>query len=411
MTALNRAASAAARSPVPGASSRWSVRRRATSLGTAALGTALVAVLASPALVANAQSLRGHSAGHSRGSDHAVFVQTDNTAGNEIIAYDRSDSGTLTEAGAYQTGGLGGQLTGSVVDHLASQGSLALDRAAGLLVAVNAGSNTISVFGVRGDELRLQQVTGSGGTFPVSVAIHGDLAYVLNAEDGGAVQGYRIMPGGLEQLPGSNRALGLNQAATPQFTNTPGQVAFSPDGRQLIVTTKANGNDIDVFNVAQGGDLSGSLVVNSEPGTVPFAIAFDPAGNLVIAEAGTNALATFALNPSGAVTPIATAATGQAATCWVTPVRGLLFADNAGSASVSTFASGPAGSLTGLGSPVSTDAGTVDSAASPSGRFLYVQTGAAGIVDEFAVTAAGALTEIGKVTVPGAVGGEGIVVG
>jgi hypothetical protein len=37
-----------------------------------------------------------------------------------------------------------------------------------------------------------------------------------------------------------------------------------------------------------------------------------------------------------------------------------------------------------------------------------VQTGAAGIVDEFEVGPAGALTPIGSVTVPGGAGGEGI---
>ena len=56
----------------------------------------------------------------------------------------------------------------------------------------------------------------------------------------------------------------------------------------------------------------------------------------------------------------------------------------------------------------STDAGTVDSATSPDGRYLYVQTGAAGIVDEFSVGNAGSLVEIGSVTVPGAAGGQGI---
>jgi hypothetical protein len=40
---------------------------------------------------------------------------------------------------------------------------------------------------------------------------------------------------------------------------------------------------------------------------------------------------------------------------------------------------------------------------------LYVQTGKNGIVDEFQVAADGALSEIGSVTVTGAVGGEGIV--
>ena len=66
------------------------------------------------------------------------------------------------------------------------------------------------------------------------MTIHGDLAYVLNAESGGSVQGYRITAHGLEQLPGSNRALGLDPAATPQFTHTPGQVALSPDGLARI---------------------------------------------------------------------------------------------------------------------------------------------------------------------------------
>jgi hypothetical protein len=47
-------------------------------------------------------------------------------------------------------------------------------------------------------------------------------------------------------------------------------------------------------------------------------------------------------------------------------------------------------------------------AAAAGGQFVYVQTGKAGIVDEFAVAANGALTPIGSVTVPGGAGGEGI---
>jgi len=180
-------------------------------------------------------------------------VQTDNTAGNQIVAYDRSSDGRLTLSGTYATGGLGGILDGSVVDHLASHGSLTYDRLHGLLYAVNAGSNTLSVFAASGDRLQLRQVLGSGGTFPVSVTVHGDLVYVLNAKDGGSVHGYRIGSGRLFPIPGSTRALGLDPAATPQFTNTPGQVAFSPGGAQLIITTKANGNDIDVFSVGKPG--------------------------------------------------------------------------------------------------------------------------------------------------------------
>ena len=56
-----------------------------------------------------------------------------------------------------------------------------------------------------------------------------------------------------------------------------------------------------------------------------------------------------------------------------------------------------------------TDPGTVDASASAHGQFLYVQTGGNGIVDEYHVNTNGSLTEIGSVTVAGAVGGEGIV--
>ncbi len=344
----------------------------------------------------------------SGGAGHAVFVQTDNTSGNQVVAYHRASDGTLSPVGTYATGGLGGVLTGSVVDHLASQGSLSYDPWHALLYAVNAGSDTVSVFAVHGDRLALRQVLSSGGSFPVSVAVHGDLVYVLNALGGGRLAGYRVLGGVLVPIPGSGRPLGLNPAASPQYTNTPGQVAFTPDGSQLIVTTKANGNDIDVFGVRFDGGLSAAPVVNSEPGTVPFAISFDIYGHLVIAEAGTNALATFALAPSGTVSLVDAVPADASATCWVAPAGPFLFASNAGSAAESGYSSSSGGQLSLLGA-ATTDAGTVDASAAADGRFLYVQTGGSGIVDEFAVGDGASLTEIGAVTVPGAVGGEGIV--
>lgn len=152
------------------------------------------------------------------------------------------------------------------------------------------------------------------------MAVHGNLVYVLNALNGGSVRGYRCSPGACSPSTGRSACCTSTRRATPQFANTPGQVAFSPDGAQLIVATKANGNDVDVFGVRPGGTLTPSPVVNSEPGTVPFAATFDPAGDLVIAEAGPSALATFALHTDGAIAQIDAVDTGQSATCWVTAV-------------------------------------------------------------------------------------------
>ena len=383
--------------------------RKITGLGLATGAALGLAALVAP-LPAGAD---GYGGGwhHGGGGDHVVFVQNDNTSGNQVVAYDRAGNGTLSQAHTYATGGLGGVLTGSAVDHLASQGSLTYDQRNNLLYAVNAGSNTVSVFSVWGDQLTLRQVVGSGGAFPVSVAVHGNLVYVLNAENGGTVQGYVVAFDHLVPLPGSSRALGLNPAATPQFTNTPGQVAFSPDGSQLIVTTKANGSDIDVFGVDYRGYLSSAPVVNAEPGAVPFGVTFDQAGHLVVAESSstTPAVATFALDHNGTVTQLDLVPTGKAATCWIAPAGGFLYASNAGSAALSGYQENSASGTLALLGATGTDPGPVDAAASANGQFLYVQTGANGIVDEFHVNWNGTLTEVGSVTVPGAVGGEGIV--
>jgi 6-phosphogluconolactonase (cycloisomerase 2 family) len=274
---------------------------------------------------------------------------------------------------------------------------------------VNAGSNSVSVFSVRGDDLSLRQVVGSGGAFPVSVAVHGNLVYVLNAEGGGSVEGYAAVFGRLYPLPGSNRALGLSiPTDTTQFTHTPGQVAFSPDGSQLVVTTKASTNAVDVFRVGPFGQLSPTPVVNVEPGALPFAAAFDAAGNLVVADTGIGSLATYRLSPNGTITQLDAVASTQAATCWVAPAGGYFYTSNAGSATVSGYQDGPVGQLALLGQ-TATDPGTVDASASTGGQFLYVQAGGTGSVDEFVVNASGSLTAIGSVHVAGAVGGEGIV--
>ncbi len=340
------------------------------------------------------------------GAGGAVFALTDNTAGNAVAAFHRAAGGALTPAGTYSTHGLGGILANSVVDHTASEGALAYDQARGLLIAVNPGSNTITVFRVDGDQLTFTQVLSSGGDFPVSVAVHGDHAYVLNALGGGSLYGYRIDGGRLAPIAGSYRALGLGTTATSDFHTTPGQVAFTPDGGHLLVTTKATGSDVDAFAVERGGRLSAAPVVNALPGAVPFDLTFDRADHVVLTEAGPNAIATFTLSPGGHLSLLASADTGQTATCWVVRDGRHFYVSNAGSGSVSGYDVGSSGGLTALGN-TTTGAGTVDAAAALD-RFLYVQTGAAGVVDEFAVGHGGALTPIGSVTVPGGAGGEGI---
>src|SRR6184192_4038704 len=187
---------------------------------------ALLAALA--AALVGAQAARADA----QGGKGVVFVQTNQPTGNQIVVYDRADDGILSPAGTYATGGNGGA------------------------------------------------ALPSGGQFPASVGVHNDLAYVLNSGGTGIVQGFLVTKDGLESIPGSARSLGLANTDPPNFLSAPGQVGFTPDGHQLIVTTKASTSSIDVFEVDHDGLLSVTPVVNPSATPVPFAFTFG-AGRLV----------------------------------------------------------------------------------------------------------------------------------
>ncbi len=168
-----------------------------------------------------------------------VYAQTNDAAGNQVVAYSRAADGALTLLGRYDTGGLGTSRT-----RLSSQGSVELSKNHRWLYVTNVGSNEISVFSVRRHGLTLVDKVASGGVMPNSVTVDGSLLYVLNNGGTGAgnITGFRIGHGSeLTQLPGSTRPLS-------GLATDPAQVSFTPDGHSLIVTEKAT-NLIDTYSV------------------------------------------------------------------------------------------------------------------------------------------------------------------
>jgi 6-phosphogluconolactonase (cycloisomerase 2 family) len=357
---------------------------------------ALLAVLATGLVGAQAATAgEGHAFGHHKS---VVFVQTNELGGNRIAVYDRAADGTLTAAGTYETGGNGGAaLPGAESDRLASQGSLQYDREGHTLIAVNAGSDTVSAFRVRGAELQLESVVPSGGQFPASVAVHDDLVYVLNSGGTGIVQGFRIRGHGLEPIPGSARSLGLANTNPPNFLTAPGQLGFTPDGGKLLVTTKASGSLIDVFQVGADGRLSATPVANPSATPVPFAFTFGPDGRLVAGEAGASSVTTYRIQAGGALTDPKSQSDGQAALCWIEPAGGFYFVSNTGSNTLSSFRVGPDGQPSLVAAvAATTHPGPIDLAS--TGDFLYAETGLTSTLDEFRVNDDGSLTSIGTVT-------------
>ncbi|HXN90917.1 MAG TPA: hypothetical protein VN906_05470 [Candidatus Sulfotelmatobacter sp.] len=340
----------------------------------------------------------------------AVFVQTNDLEGNAIAAYHRNGDGSLTYLTSYPTGGQGGRQSGAGSDPIASQGSLVLVREANLLLSVNGGSGTISVFRVHGDQLELTQVLSSGGPFPSSFAVHDDIVYVLDAGGQGYVSGYKIDNDRLHPIEGSTRSLQLGNAPNPFFLSSPAEVGFTPDGEHLIVTTKTHGT-VDVFSVGDEGRLSASPVKNAASSPVPFAFVFDHAGRLVLNFAGTSALQTFTVNADNTITPVsAPVSDTQAALCWATDAAGFVYTSNTGSGDVSQFRVKGNGNVV-LINPVAASniPGATDSVAA-GGQFLYVQSGTSSSIHAFSIGPGGALTRIQNAAVPDGDDQEGIAV-
>jgi hypothetical protein len=194
-----------------------------------------------------------------------VYVQTNDADHNEIMVFERRADGALARLGSYLTGG-----KGSGAPHLPSQSSVVL--ADGHLFVSNAGSDDITLFAVEGGALAVVDRVASGGSAPRSVAVHGPHVYVLNTGDDPNVSAFSLEAERLIPVPGSIRSFGAG--------SDPAQVAFSPNGRTLLVTDRAT-DSIHAFAVDEAGIVQ-SLVTHPSSGATPYGYAD---GVLIVTEA------------------------------------------------------------------------------------------------------------------------------
>jgi 6-phosphogluconolactonase len=368
------------------------VLRRSAS-GGLILGLAAAAAVAVPAAASASTTSPSPVVGH-------VYVD-DNTAGaNTIGAFDTHADGSLTPlAGSPFAAGGAGTGTG-----LASQGAIQIAPGGRFLLAVDAGSNQISVLRIHGDG-SLSPVPGgivsSGGQKPVSVAVSRNVVYVANSGAGGSnFTGFRLTPlGRLIPIPGSTVQLAANAQA--------GDVLFNGTGTKLV-GAEIGTSLVDSFTVRLDGRLTAAP---GSPfpaqGLGPFGSEFRPTNpsqlfvsNAHNVGAGTGTISAFNDALNGVLTPVdgSPFADDQTAPCWVeiTHDGQFLFTVNTASGEISRYQIAPGGALTLLGStPVGQTGGVgaVDARLSPDGRFLYVDESRIGEVGTFAVNG-GDLTEL-----------------
>jgi 6-phosphogluconolactonase (cycloisomerase 2 family) len=296
-----------------------------------------------------------------------VYVQTNDAELNEVVVYSRRGDGRLERLGSYLTGG-----KGSGKPHLPSQASVVL--ADGRLFVTNAGSGDVTVFAVEGDVLTSLDRVPSGGSTPTSLAVHGPWVYVLNSMDGANVTGFSLDGDGrLAALAGSSRALGDG--------SDPAQVAFSPDGRTLVVTDRA-ADSIHAFAVGQDGMLA-EHASHPSSGMTPYGFDFAPDGTLVVTEAagaqvGKASASSYRLGDGRELVPVSAAVPStRSEVCWAVVGAGgrIAFVTNFGDGTISTYELGADGTIRLRDAVAATTVdggpGIRDEAISSDGRFLY----------------------------------------
>src|SRR5436309_2386316 len=240
---------------------------------------------------------------------------------------------------------------------LDSQDSLISARNGQYLIAVNAGSNDISVMAVKRDGLELVSKGSSGGIYPVSIAYHDGLVYVINL--GGAPTlddspGIATMTGfrrdedvKVDPIPGSTRIIG-------PFGSGPADAVFSPDGRFLVVAVRVT-STLAVYPMNEDG-LPGEPVLSPSNNLDPFGMEFTRNGVLVVTEGvddgprnpklNGSTTSSYRVRDDGTLETISAAVpTNQTAACWVRFSKNQkeAYVVNSGSGSISTYTISPRG--------------------------------------------------------------------
>ena len=314
--------------------------------------------------------------------DPAVYTMSNDPAGNAIFVYTRDESGALTAADSYATGGMGSG------DGLGTQNALVFDSAQNRFFVVNAGDDTVSMLALEDDgTLTLEATASSGGVRPVSITARGNVVYVVNAGNDATpanIFGLRIAGTDLTPIEGADLPASADAVG-------PGQIEFDDAGETLYLTEKGT-NKIDTYTVDADGLASGP-VVHPSVGNTPFGFAFNEREQLIVSEAfggmeGMGAASSYLVGlESTHLSAISSSVpSSQSAPCWVVVVGDTAYITNTASDNLSAYDINADGSLALSWSGPTGDM-PIDAIATADGAFLYVLNAADDSFSIFGVNA------------------------
>jgi 6-phosphogluconolactonase len=362
----------------------------------------LAVALAAPA-AASAHSVI--SPGWTGDATGDVYLNNNTAGSNTISGFSRSADGVLTAlpGSPFAAGGAG------LGAGIPSQGAIRTADHGRYLLAVDAGSNQISVLRI-GHDGSLTPVPGSpfasGGVEPDSIAVNHGLVYVSNTGAGGTnYTGFTLSWGGhLHAIPGST--------VTLPDASGPGDIVLNSNDTKLV-GARVGTSLIDSFALDRSGRPHASPgSPYAAQGLGPFGSQFRPTDpdQLFVANAHNGAalgtVSAYEDLRDGTLSPIGDSpfADFQTAPCWlvVSPDGQYVYALDTGSGYISSYAIARDGLLTLLSNtPVSPTPGVTgtDITLSADGHTLYLNMSKLNGVGEFAVHG-GSVTQLPGSPIP-----------
>jgi len=316
----------------------------------------------------------------------AMYTESNDGSANKLLVFDRYSDGKLKLRDTLSTGGKGGlqpEPGCDPPDHkcplIDAQNEVVLTPDGKWVFAVNAGSNTIATFSVKPNKVKRVGVTDSKGVFPNSIAVHGNLLYVLNTNSKN-IAGFKISnKGKLSPIAGSVQSL------TDEHAPLSRQIGFDNTGKVLFVSLLTEGG-FDSFPVNSSG-VAGKATLQPSASPEPFAFAFSPRNQLlsteVVNDMDFNQFSngsSYDVGSDGSLDAISTVPTKGYAACWVVITKDgkKVFMVNTGGpspygATVTTYGLSTSGKLTFKSVTPKKDEFTLtDEALSADDKYLYV---------------------------------------
>ena len=287
----------------------------------------------------------------SAGDTDILWLESNSTAGNSILAFKNNGSGSPTFLGSTPAGGIGVFDQTFALGPFDSDQNLIVNLQGTLLFAVNSGSNSIAVFRITPNGL--QAVEGSpfasGGSDPVSLGLKDDILTVVNKDQDPAQNANLVQPNytTFRVWPNGRLTAVEHSTVSVAYGSSPSQALIASRG-SFVFGADFFGGLLQSFRIDEDGRLRQNL-----PQALPDSVFTDQTGGhqplgmrthpnrpiLYVDITPISEIAVYQYDEKGRLSFVRTVSDSGVAPCWavVNHTGTRLYATNTGDNSIAVY--------------------------------------------------------------------------